>query len=60
MLLGQLLKMVNSLFIYGGADSYVCVAGTNLNKFLQTLKKDVKPLFKKEVFDKKTKRKLKI
>jgi predicted GH43/DUF377 family glycosyl hydrolase len=42
---GAIIKGGNLIVYYGGADSYVCAASTNLKSFLNSLKKNSKPNF---------------
>ena len=44
---GAIIKNGKIFVYYGGADSHVCVATANLNKFLKELKEDRKPKLKK-------------
>jgi len=44
---GAIVKKGELIIYYGGADSHVCVASTNLNKFLRSLKENKKPKLKK-------------
>lgn len=50
---GAVIKDGELLVYYGGSDSFVCVASTNLDKFLQALKKGIKPKLKKNKIKKK-------
>jgi len=45
---GAVIKDGELLVYYGGSDSFVCVASANLDKFLQALKKGIKPKLKKK------------
>lgn len=44
---GAIIKRGKLIVYYGGADNYVCVASTSLNKFLKELKTTQKPKVKK-------------
>ncbi|MBU2632598.1 hypothetical protein KKG52_02670 [Patescibacteria group bacterium] len=50
---GAVVKDENLLIYYGCSDSYVSVAHTNLNKFLEALKKETKPKLKLKTLKKK-------
>ncbi|MDI6820762.1 MAG: hypothetical protein QMD65_01115 [Patescibacteria group bacterium] len=50
---GAVVKDGNLLVYYGGADNYVCVAYTNLEEFLEALKKEIKPKLKLKTLKKK-------
>ncbi len=50
---GAVIKEEDLLIYYGAADSYICVAYSNLNKFLEALKKEVKPKLKRKIIRKK-------
>ncbi len=47
---GAVVKNDKLIVYYGGADSYVCVASADLDKFISQLKSDVKPSFKFNLF----------
>jgi len=50
---GAVVKDDTLLIYYGGADSSVCVAYSDLEKFLTTLKEDIKPELKAQALKKK-------
>ncbi len=52
---GAIVKDGRLIIYYGGADNYVCVAHTNLNKFLKALKEGKKKKLKTEILKRKVK-----
>jgi len=57
---GAIVRDENLIIYYGGADSYVCAAYTNLEEFLQNLMKDEKPKIKNVVTKKRVTKKKEI
>ena len=50
---GAVVKNGKLLVYYGASDSYICVAYTNLEQFLETLQKEARPKLKIKTLKKK-------